>query len=285
MGNNQSLRILQEELDDKFEGLVESKPMPEIKENEWLKHIKERGETLEDFIKMNNYDDRRIHKQREKQATKLYILDLDSDLTKSEKEFLVDAIQKYFQLDVVFLKNELFVDTSDASKFRYHLSRLKPDDCFSLIGITSKDITSQGLRFVFGETEICGERIGIFSTCRLRNAFYSDLINGFDTFDASLEEKSIALKKYNLDLLKDDSNEIKRIFKLLVHEFLHAFGLEHCIYHNCIARGHLSVFELDSLPFTMCSICIKKLYFIHPFDIDKMIKNQSMLDNSSKKII
>lgn len=48
------------------------------------------------------------------------------------------------------------------------------------------------------------------------------------------------------------------------------FGLDHCIYYECVMNGSDSIEESDSQPLFLCPICLRKLQKVIKFDFEKM---------------
>lgn len=92
-----------------------------------------------------------------------------------------------------------------------------------MLYITSKDIYDIGTIYVFGLTEMNG--------------------------DASI------ISTYHLE------NSKLRLLKLLIHEFSHSLGIEHCIDYECVISGIISLDELDSHKLIPClEDCAKIAY-------------------------
>ena len=81
-------------------------------------------------------------------------------------------------------------------------------------------------------------RAGIFSFIRYDENFF--------------EEKEDQRPTNNLMLLK-------RSGKIMCHEIGHMFGLQHCIYFNCLMNGINHLEENDKKPMEFCPVCIRKL--------------------------
>ena len=80
-----------------------------------------------------------------------------------------------------------------------------------------------------------------------------------------------------------------RILKIATHEILHMFSMDHCIYYDCNLCGVNGLYELDNISFSLCPICISKLYIVNRFDVKKrqceMVKfyENKKLDSEVKK--
>lgn len=119
------------------------------------------------------------------------------------------------------------------------LSLLKqrvPRDAYCLLGITLIDLfPDPAWNFVFGEATM-KERVGIYSFAR-----YDPRFGGEDSPDRA----GIILR---------------RSCKVLAHETGHMFGIDHCIYFQCVMNGSNTLPEDDSKPMHLCPVDLRKLY-------------------------
>jgi hypothetical protein len=53
---------------------------------------------------------------------------------------------------------------------------------------------------------------------------------------------------------------LKRAVSTYVHEIMHLFGLEHCIYYLCLMNGANCENEMDGQLLYICPICLRKMY-------------------------
>jgi archaemetzincin len=118
-----------------------------------------------------------------------------------------------------------------------------PSDAFCLLGVTMEDLYPEpSWNFVFGEAWAAA-RVGVYSFARYDPEFYR------------LQRPS----GYR-DLI------LKRSCKVLAHELGHIFGLQHCIYYDCLLNGSNSLAETDAAPLFLCPVCLRKLQFAVQFD-------------------
>ncbi|MFQ6097947.1 MAG: archaemetzincin family Zn-dependent metalloprotease [Armatimonadota bacterium] len=101
-----------------------------------------------------------------------------------------------------------------------------------LLGVTSRDLYSDGLNFVFGQAEINGI-VAVISTARLDPAFWRD-------------EPDEKLKR-------------RRIAKEAVHELGHVYGLRHCPNPSCVMFFSNSLADTDRKRAEFCSKCRARL--------------------------
>lgn len=116
------------------------------------------------------------------------------------------------------------------------LGQRLPRDAYCLLGITLTDLyPDPAWNFVFGEATF-KERVGIYSFAR-----YDPRFSGEDSPDRA-----------NIIL--------RRSCKVLAHETGHMFGIDHCIYFQCVMNGSNTLPEDDSQPMHLCPVDLRKLY-------------------------
>lgn len=118
-------------------------------------------------------------------------------------------------------------DQYDATRLIGYLSERVPDDALVFIGITEKDLYSEGLNFVFGEASLHW-RCGVYSLVRYEN-------------------------KGDLSLFT------RRSLKLLAHESGHILSIPHCVAYECVMEGANTLQEHDRQPLHLCPIDLKKV--------------------------
>jgi archaemetzincin len=101
-----------------------------------------------------------------------------------------------------------------------------------LLGVTEKDLYSQGLNFVFGEASP-SQGAAIISLCRLRQEFSGEF--------------------------PDDELFLERMSKEAVHELGHLFGLDHCSNSKCVMHFSNCLADTDIKGIPFCSNCQPKL--------------------------
>jgi len=101
-----------------------------------------------------------------------------------------------------------------------------------LLALTDKDIYVEGLNFVFG----------------LASPYFKSCIVSFSR-------------------LRSEDNRIfkERVFKEIVHEMGHIFGLEHCENKRCIMHFANSIEDVDYRFKGLCEKCLRKLGKTHNF--------------------
>jgi predicted Zn-dependent protease len=84
-------------------------------------------------------------------------------------------------------------------------------------------------------------------------------------------------RKRRLELMLDLPSEpmtglcrresLRRVCKLIAHEIMHVYGLDHCIYKKCLMNGTGHLVEDFSAPAHLCGTDLRKLHFRLGFDI------------------
>ena len=110
-----------------------------------------------------------------------------------------------------------------------------PKDALVYIGITDKDLFSEGLNFVFGEASL-NWKCGVYSLVRYQT--------------------------------KDDALFTRRSLNLLSHESGHILSLEHCVTYACVMQGANNLREDDGHPMHLCPIDLKKVLWNTGMDRD-----------------
>lgn len=113
-----------------------------------------------------------------------------------------------------------------------HLKKAKRAhaDAFCVMGITTTDLyPAPSWNFVFGEANPT-DGVGIFSFARYGKAWAS--------------------KRF-----------WQRSVGTLFHEIGHLFGLQHCVFYQCVMNGSDSLAESDRHPLHVCPVCLRKLHY------------------------
>ncbi len=107
-----------------------------------------------------------------------------------------------------------------------------PDDALALAGITSEDLYSGDLNFVFGLGSLKGRR-GV----------------------------------YSLHRLGEGRKRLERALKLVTHELGHVLSITHCVKYRCVMSGANSQAEADRYPFHACPDDLAKLQWNLGFEV------------------
>jgi archaemetzincin len=136
------------------------------------------------------------------------------------------------------------------------------------IGVTMADIYPNAQwNFVYGSASI-DEGIGIYSFARLDPLFPHS--------SSEILQKSCTKEEQILIL--------KRAISTYLHEIMHLFGLEHCIYYLCLMNGANCENEIDGQLLYLCPICLKKMYLLFGKQHYNIIDMYKRLLELSKKV-
>jgi len=152
-------------------------------------------------------------------------IDFDSDM-KNRMNSFTGQIQYYVP--------SLFAHLKRMKRKRRNLKEL------FCVGVTMTDIyPSPDWNFVYGEASI-DDNIGIYSFSR------------FDPIFPQLSQNPCTEAEKRLI--------IRRAVTTYIHEVLHLFGFEHCIYYTCLMNGTNHEEEMDRQMLNLCPVCLKKMY-------------------------
>jgi archaemetzincin len=118
-----------------------------------------------------------------------------------------------------------------------------PDDAFALLGVTMADLyPDPQWNFVFGQASL-RERVGVYSFARYDPRFYGKV---------APDAPRIILR---------------RSCRIVAHETGHMFGIQHCIWYQCLMNGSNHMDEFDSQPLDLCPVDLRKLQWSVGFDV------------------
>jgi archaemetzincin len=60
---------------------------------------------------------------------------------------------------------------------------------------------------------------------------------------------------------------LRRSCKVLAHESGHMFGIEHCVWYQCLMNGSSHLAEADARPLHLCLVDLRKLQWSIGFDV------------------
>jgi len=212
---------------------------------DWLAAHTERGQTFRQFVRSrpNRPDGRR---------NTIYLLPLgEFEPEKSpDLEDLKVCAAAFFGREVRLLpalsfeNHQLTSRINDSTGRRQYLTsdilgllqRQLPRDAYCTLAVTMEDLYPQeSWNFVFGQASL-RNRVGVFSFAR---------------YDPSYERSEPAPG--------DRQTLLRRSCRVLVHETSHMFGMQHCIYFNCVMNGANHLQEFDARPMFLCPVCLRKL--------------------------
>ena len=298
--SDEEVEEIKQELQLKLNTLVDINKydsIPKPTKYDWLYNVRERGQTIDEYINYRYTKPDSIRK-------KIYILPITSE---NDIELNYDKIIRYvsifFQMDTILMKEIDIKSISekyreqDFFKHKQYLTgdimknllKIIPNDAFCMLGVTNVDLyPDDNYSFVFGVASY-HQRVGISSILRFSESFYKNLSK--DDMD---EYNKIYNKEYNSDFIQEQNMDtmLNRTTKIITHEILHMFSMEHCIYYNCLMCGINGMIELDRWSHSLCCICIQKLYIATNFDIKKRqtelveyYKNNDMIKEIDKNTI
>jgi archaemetzincin len=249
---------LPEDLRQAFLPNGDFEPIPVPGPNDWLAVHDEPGQTFLDFVKSrpNRPDARR---------NTVYLQPLD-DFRKSNAppiDKLVQFSEAFFVMNVEVLP--VLATSSQRITTRLNpythqeqlltrdilrlLSKNLPENAFCVVAITMRDLyPGPSWNFVFGEASL-RDRVGVYSFARYDPRFY-----GIDSSD----------RNYLI---------LRRSCKVLAHETSHMFGIQHCIYFNCLMNGSNHLEESDRRPLHLCPVDLRKLHYSIGFDINQRYRS------------
>jgi archaemetzincin len=220
---------------------------------DWLAAHRERGETFRQFVRSRpNRPDRR--------RNTIYLLPLgEFEPEKSpDLEDLKACAVAFFGMNVQLLPalsledHQLTSRINSSTGRRQYLTgdilgilqRQLPRDAYCTLAVTMEDLYPQeSWNFVFGLASL-RNRVGIFSFAR---------------YDPSFDGSEPAPG--------DRQTLLRRSCRVLVHETSHMFGMQHCIYFNCVMNGANHLQEFDARPMHLCPVCLRKLFWSTGSDV------------------
>jgi len=230
-------------------------PIPAPSAIDWLAAHAEPGQTFEQFAASTP-------NRPDAQRGAIYLQPLGEFPASQSPSLgtLRECAAAYFQMEVKTLA-PMAVDTNKVST-RVHPATKKrqllapdvmallkqelPADAFCLLGITMEDLYPEpSWNFVFGQASL-RERVGVYSFARYDPVFFGQ---------ARPDDYQTLL--------------LRRSCKVLVHETAHMFGLQHCVYFDCVINGSNNLRESDRRPLRLCPVCLRKLQYSAGFDVIK----------------
>ena len=245
-----------------FEVTDEFPLLPEPRRGEWLAQHAESGQTYDQFVAA---DFHRPSPGRDR----IHLFPL-GDFPAGASPPLGD-LERYgeacFDLDVVI---EPVIPLSDlkitrrtnpyTDQLQLHsveildwLEKERPGGAFCRVAITMVDLyPEESWNFVFGQARL-GGHVGVYSFARYDPAFYGEpRTEGYE------------------------SRMLLRSCKVMGHELGHMFGIQHCIYYECLMNGTNHLEESDARPVHACPACLRKLH--HSIGFDPVARYRSLED-------
>jgi archaemetzincin len=119
-----------------------------------------------------------------------------------------------------------------------------PGDAFCAVAVSMQDLyPDASWNFCFGQASL-RDRVGVYSFVRYDPAFYGQARG--EGYQATV---------------------LRRSCKVFAHETAHLFGLQHCIFFQCMMNGSNHLEESDARPMHLCPVCLRKLQHSVGFDV------------------
>ncbi|BBM86707.1 archaemetzincin [Candidatus Uabimicrobium amorphum] len=218
--------------------------------HDWYPSHKEPGQTFFQYKK----------RQKNSKLTTIYIQKL-GDFSQEQKQvvaLVTRYISSYFQVPVKFTKpiplskiprsaRRIHPSWGDKQILTTYILRKvlypnRPKDAIAYIALTGTDLyPRESWNFVYGQASLT-HRVGVFSMYR----------NG----DPS-SSKELFLRCF------------LRTAKTATHEIGHMLGMKHCIAFACCMNGSNNREESDRGPLWLCPVCLCKLQWFLPVDLQK----------------
>ncbi len=248
IGNTTNLsQVLRSALEpgDDFEAL--QKPGP----HDWLANHPEPGQTYQQFIDSNPNRPDAIRKKITIQP--LGEIEAGEGPPLSRLKQFAEA---FFAMEVEILPSVELRGSNITTRKNPYTSQMQlltvdilkllkkrlPDDAFCLLGITMFDLYPEpSWNFVFGQASL-RDRVAVYSFARYNPEFHGEKVA--DPGRLTLE----------------------RSCKVLAHETAHMFGIQHCVFFQCLMNGSNHLAESDSRPLHLCPVDLRKLHESVQFD-------------------
>jgi archaemetzincin len=238
-------------------------PIPTPQPSDWLATISETGQTFAQY--------QRSQPNRPDQTrTTIYLLPLGefpADVAPSLSR-LADFASAFFEMPVKQLPEVSIQGLPIKSRPRASGRQLLagdvlkwmkprvPKDAYCVLAVTMTDLYPEPKwNFVFGQGSF-KDRVGVHSFAR-----YLSRDSGVD---ATLSAERLLLL---------------RSCKILAHETGHMFGIKHCVHYQCLMNGTGGLSETDAVPIHFCPVCLRKLHFAKPFEVEQRYRNLKALSN------
>jgi len=203
---------------------------------EWLSVFPEPGQTYDEYARATRH--RRSNRRDTIYLRRLGPMDTE---TAAALAHMAEFTAVFFACEVKVLPPAELPEAAyvsrrrqyDASYILDRMARHVPDDALAYVGVTTNDLFSGKLSFVFGLASL-RRRVAIYSLCRYGEP-------GTPEF-------------------------LRRALKVMAHETGHVLGLQHCIFYRCCMNGSNSLAESDSQPLHYCPLCHDKLRHALGFD-------------------
>jgi archaemetzincin len=174
----------------------------------------------------------------------------------------------------------------ELSKMREQIPEHKEHAPFCLMGVTMMDLFSHDTDLFVAGMAAGESKVAVFSFHRYHPCIkmdsmywqdygYVSLPSDYSYFNMPRDKRPICtplppsaeMMRKNNSEQKTCSEMLRRAGKLLVHELMHIYGIDHCIYYDCIMRGTGHLVEDFSAPMHLCPIDLRKMQFRLGFNV------------------
>ena len=203
-----------------------------------------------------------------KHESRFRIQFLDDD-NKSASARVVLESQLSGRYDAPTNRYQLSVDSvlGELGHFRSHVF---PHENFCIMGITMQDLYDGPQDLFCAGMAAGGSKVAVFSFARYHPTLrmsplhwwdygYQTTCGTYSYFEPEERPKGLAAQPPVQLSGRGTVEFLRRASKLVNHELGHLYGLDHCIYYNCLMRGTGHLVEDFAAPFHVCGICLRKL--------------------------
>ncbi len=164
------------------------------------------------------------------------IIDVIIEYVKRAYDPILDKIEYGSTIDMPKRSFNSIRNQYDANVMLHQIYKKFEPSSHKILAITSEDIYSHGLNFVFGLAQKPG-KLAIISIHRLDPQYWG--------------------------LKKDEEKLFERAAKEAVHELGHSLGLGHCENSNCVMFFSNKIFDTDRKAFSLCERCFDHMLNLH----------------------
>jgi len=237
------------------------------KPGDWLYGVKETPQTFLHYKRM--YHKKKLKNQLKK--GKIYLLPIG--LWDYPLEILCELLNRYYYMETVVTPAMEIVETSDnivklvLKNYEFTIECEKTDKTFQ-----TKDLRHMLKSLLKSEYTDAS-----FLVALTDKAITSDDGELFGEADSHRFVCTIGLHRF-----KHESYDklLWYTSSTIVHEIGHLFGLDHCVYYECVMEGTNTFDEFDRQPLYLCPVCLHKM--CHAMNFDVMRRYVGLLEFYSK---
>lgn len=144
---------------------------------------------------------------------------------------------------------------------------------FATVAVTMADLyPHEDYSFVYGQALPC-DCVGVFSFARFGND------EGFVLMHPAAPPPVTKPAAKTKSPSRYQESVLYRSAKVLCHEVGHLFGINHCVFYQCLMCGSNHLVEFDRKPFMLCPIDLRKLQHAVGFDVKERYRALQQLAN------